>query len=110
MTRRPLARRILGLIAIYALVLQSLLAPVAMAVAAAGGTIVCASQEGDPALPDHGNACLSCAACQQAADVPIGAGVELAWRAENIGGVAPSYVLALPARHQPQSARAPPAG
>jgi hypothetical protein len=107
----PVTRRILGLIAIYALVLQSLLAGVAMSVAAASGTIICASQDREGTLPDHGAACLSCAACSHAADAPARTGVEIVRLAAIVDRAPPLYAETLPARwHQSQSARAPPAG
>jgi hypothetical protein len=105
------ARRILGLIAIYALVLQSLLAGVAMSVAAASGTIICASQEDGRGLPEHGAACLSCAACNPAADASARAGIEVVQPFARLDRAPPSYARVQPARwHQPQTARAPPAG
>ncbi len=105
----PMARRFLGLIAIYALVLQSLLAGVAATVAAANGAIICTTQDGTPALADHA-ACLSCAVCSPAADAPQRAVLEIARAFAIVDPALPSYTrAALPARHQPQAARAPPA-
>ncbi len=105
------ARRILGLIAIYALVLQPLLAGVAMSVAAASGTIICASQDDGRALPEHGAACLSCATCSNAADAPARASLDIVRSFGIIDRTLPLFAQAQPARrHQPQTARAPPAG
>lgn len=107
---RPVARRILGLIAIYALVLQSLLAGVAMSVAASG-VVVCMSEAGDPALPDHGSTCLSCATCSHAANGPPRTSVEIARPFESVESTLPLFAQVQPARwHQSQTARAPPAG
>jgi hypothetical protein len=107
----PVTRRVLALIAIYALVIQSLLAGVAMSVAAATGTTFCASQENGRALPDHGAACLSCATCSPAVDAPARSGTEVVRRFAIVDRALPLHALAQPAlRHQPQAARAPPAG